>query len=44
MKAVEEGYIQPKGLSKEKAQEYTTGVKPSKLPKFSKLKKLLKKD
>lgn len=43
MKAVEGGYIHPKGLSKEKAHEFTEGVKPSKLPKFSKLQNALRK-
>lgn len=39
MKAVEGGYIHPKGLSKEKAAEYTKENTGSK--KFSKLKEKL---
>lgn len=44
MKAVEGGYIHPKGLSSEKAHEFTQGVHPSKLPRFVSLKKKLKKE
>lgn len=43
MKAVEGGYIHPSGLSKEKAEEFTQGVRPNKLPRYSNLKKKLKK-
>lgn len=39
MKAVEEGKIHPKGLSKEEAKEFTQGVKPSTLPEKAKKKK-----
>jgi len=41
MKSVEGGYIHPKGLSKEKAKEFTQDVKSNKLPKFASLKKKL---
>lgn len=43
MKAVEGGYIHPEGLSKEKAKEFTEGVKLSELPKFSKIKASMRK-
>lgn len=42
MKAAEEGYIHPKGLSKDEAADFTQNIKPSKLPRFAKLKKKLK--
>lgn len=40
MKAVEGGYIHPKGLSKEKAQEFTKGETKE---RFKKLKDYVKK-
>lgn len=51
MKAVEGGYIKPKGLSKSEAKEYTEGQSPKNLPeskgspkqRFKQLKKKLKK-
>lgn len=36
MKAVEGGYIKKKGLSKEKAAEFTEGQSPKKLPEKKK--------
>lgn len=42
MKAVEGGYIHPKGLSKKEAEEFTKGVSPKSLPKYSRIKKLIK--
>jgi len=42
MKAVEGGYIHPKGLSKEKAAEFTQGQSPKNLPRFAKLRKKIK--
>ena len=39
MKAVEEGDIKKKGLSKEEARDFTRGVKPSSLPVRAKKKK-----
>jgi hypothetical protein len=44
MKAVEGGYIHPDGLSKEKAEKFTSGVHPSKLSKFSRINKIVKRN
>lgn len=42
MKAIQEGYIKKPGLTKNIAEEFTAGVKPSKLPKFGRLKEKLR--
>lgn len=43
MKAVESGSVKAPGLTPTKAAEFTKGVQPSKLPRYSKLKDKLKK-
>jgi hypothetical protein len=43
MKAIESGSLKVPGLTKKQAKEYTAGQSSKNLPKYSKIKNLLKK-